>query len=148
MHQTKKGNQWYFGMKAHIGVDAESGLVHTVVGTAANAHDINTAEALLHGATVIDRANAAHVRRHVNSGLNRLGDDLEPHLHRLPCVIVPVLSNASLGSACSRSVARTVTYDNCAITGYLSFAAAYRTKLACATSSWPRIPPCHCTEPR
>jgi len=49
MHQTKKGNQWYFGMKAHIGVDAESGLVHTVVGTAANAQDINMAEALLHG---------------------------------------------------------------------------------------------------
>lgn len=34
MHQTKKGNQWYFGMKAHIGVDAASGLVHTVLGTA------------------------------------------------------------------------------------------------------------------
>ncbi|GAP37891.1 mobile element protein [Piscinibacter sakaiensis] len=34
MHQTKKGNQWHFGMKAHIGVDAESGLVHTVIGTA------------------------------------------------------------------------------------------------------------------
>jgi IS5 family transposase len=49
MHQTKKGNQWYFGMKAHIGVDAQSGLVHTVIGTAANVHDINAAEALLHG---------------------------------------------------------------------------------------------------
>jgi IS5 family transposase len=49
MHQTKKGNQWHFGMKAHIGVDAESGLVHTVVGTAANAHDITQAHALLHG---------------------------------------------------------------------------------------------------
>jgi IS5 family transposase len=49
MHQTKKGNQWYFGMKAHIGVDAESGLVHTVIGTAANVHDITAAEALLHG---------------------------------------------------------------------------------------------------
>src|SRR6476646_11771434 len=35
MHQTKKGNQWYFGMKAHIGVDVVSGVVHTVVGTAA-----------------------------------------------------------------------------------------------------------------
>ena len=33
MHQAKKGNQWHFGMKAHIGVDAESGLVHTVIGT-------------------------------------------------------------------------------------------------------------------
>src|SRR5690349_16468980 len=40
MHQTKKGNQWYFGMKAHIGVDVASGLVHTVVGTAANEADI------------------------------------------------------------------------------------------------------------
>jgi IS5 family transposase len=36
MHQTKKGNQWHFGMKAHIGVDADSGLVHTVTTTAAN----------------------------------------------------------------------------------------------------------------
>ncbi len=49
MHQTKKGNQWHFGMKAHIGVDAESGLVHTVTTTAANAHDVTQAHALLHG---------------------------------------------------------------------------------------------------
>ncbi len=49
MHQTKKGNQWHFGMKAHIGADAESGLVHTVVGTAANVHDVTQAHALLHG---------------------------------------------------------------------------------------------------
>ena len=49
MKQTKKGNQWYFGMKAHIGVDAQSGLVHTVAGTAANVNDLNMAGALLHG---------------------------------------------------------------------------------------------------
>lgn len=49
MHQTKKGNQWYFGMKAHIGVDADSGLVHTVVGTAANVNDVTQASALVHG---------------------------------------------------------------------------------------------------
>jgi IS5 family transposase len=49
MHQTKKGNQWHFGMKAHIGVDAESGLVHTVVGTAANVADVTQATGLLHG---------------------------------------------------------------------------------------------------
>ncbi len=36
MHQTKKGNEWYFGMKAHIGTDADSGLVHSLTGTAAN----------------------------------------------------------------------------------------------------------------
>ena len=49
MHQTKKGNQWHFGMKAHIGVDANSGLVHTVIGTAANVSDVTQAQALLHG---------------------------------------------------------------------------------------------------
>ena len=49
MHQTKKGNQWHFGMKAHIGVDADSGLVHTVTTTPANAHDVTQARALLHG---------------------------------------------------------------------------------------------------
>ena len=49
MHQTKKGNQWHFGMKAHIGVDVTSGLVHTVVGTAANEADINQTASLLHG---------------------------------------------------------------------------------------------------
>ena len=49
MHQTKKGNQWYHGMKAHIGVDAQSGLVHTVTTTAANEHDISQAANLLHG---------------------------------------------------------------------------------------------------
>lgn len=49
MHQSKKGNQWHFGMKAHIGVDAHSGLTHTVIGTAGNVHDVTQAHALLHG---------------------------------------------------------------------------------------------------
>ena len=49
MHQTKKGNQWYFGMKAHIGVDADSGLVHTVSTTAANEADVDQVDELLHG---------------------------------------------------------------------------------------------------
>ena len=48
MHQTKKGNQWHFGMKAHIGVDADSGLLHTVIGASANVHDVTHANALLH----------------------------------------------------------------------------------------------------
>ena len=50
MHQSKKGKQWHFGMKAHIGVDAHSGLVHTVIGTAGNVSDVTQAQALLHGA--------------------------------------------------------------------------------------------------
>ncbi len=49
MHQTKTGNQWYFGIKAHIGVDVASGVVHTVIGTAANEADIDQAAALRHG---------------------------------------------------------------------------------------------------
>lgn len=49
MHQSKKGNQWYFGMKAHIGVDAESGLVHTVRGTSGNVSDVVEGNSLLHG---------------------------------------------------------------------------------------------------
>lgn len=49
MSQTKKGNQWHFGMKAHIGVDARSGLVHTVECTTAKVTDITMMEACLHG---------------------------------------------------------------------------------------------------
>ena len=49
MHQAKKGNEWHFGMKAHIGVDTHSGLVHTVATTPANVNDLNMAGALLHG---------------------------------------------------------------------------------------------------
>ena len=49
MHQTKKGNQWHFGMKAHIGVDVASGVVHTLTGTAANEADITQMAAVLHG---------------------------------------------------------------------------------------------------
>ena len=60
MHQTKKGNQWYFGMKAHIGVDVESGLVHTVTTTAANAADVTQTEHLLHGEEVAVYADAGY----------------------------------------------------------------------------------------
>lgn len=49
MHQTKKGNQWHFGMKAHIGVDARTGITHSFTTTAANEHDLNQAGELLHG---------------------------------------------------------------------------------------------------
>ena len=49
MYQTKKGNQWHFGMKLHIGVDAETGIVHRAATTAANVHDVTEAQRLLHG---------------------------------------------------------------------------------------------------
>ncbi len=49
MHQTKKGNQWYFGMKAHVGVDSQTKLIHSVEATAANVHDARVLPSLLHG---------------------------------------------------------------------------------------------------
>ena len=74
MHQTKKGNQWYFGMKAHIGADAESGLVHMVRGTAANVNDVVEANALLHGDETDAFGDAgyqgAHKRADAQPGMN------------------------------------------------------------------------------
>ena len=49
MHQVRKGNPWYFGMKAHVGVDSRTRLIHSVVGTAANVADSRMLPALLHG---------------------------------------------------------------------------------------------------
>ena len=53
MHQTKKGNQWHFGMKAHIGVDSDTGIVHSMSTTAANTHDVTAAHNLLHGGETV-----------------------------------------------------------------------------------------------
>lgn len=70
MHQTKKGNQWYFGMKAHIGTDSRTKLIHSVAATAANAHDGHLLPDLLHGGETRvwgDSAYAGHketIRRH------------------------------------------------------------------------------------
>jgi len=75
MHQVKKGNQWYFGMKAHIGVDAASGLVHTVVGTAANVSDINVAGALLHGEEQVAFGDAGY------QGVHKRGEAQGPTWH-------------------------------------------------------------------
>lgn len=61
MRQTRKGNQWYFGMKAHIGADRDSGLVHTVVSTAANVSDLSQAAALLHGSEIQVHADAGYI---------------------------------------------------------------------------------------
>lgn len=61
MHQTKKGNQWHFGMKVHIGADAESGLVHSLHTTAANESDVAHAHRLLHGQERAAHADAGYV---------------------------------------------------------------------------------------
>lgn len=68
MRQTKKGNQWFFGMKAHIGVDERTGLVHSVVTTGANVADVTQVGRLLHGAenTVFGDAGYIGAARHAS----------------------------------------------------------------------------------
>jgi len=61
MKHSKKAQQWYFGMKAHIGIDADSGLVHTVRGTSGSVHDVSQAHALLHGEEVEVFADAGYL---------------------------------------------------------------------------------------
>jgi transposase, IS5 family len=74
MKQSKKGQQWYFGMKAHIGVDADSGLVHTVRGTAGSVGDVVEANTLLHGEETDAFGDAgyqgAHKRPDARAGVN------------------------------------------------------------------------------
>ena len=81
MHSSKKGNQWYFGMKAHIGVDADSGLVHTVKGTAGHFHDITESHSLLHGQEQVVFADAGY------QGVNKRADakpEVQWHVAMLP----------------------------------------------------------------
>jgi IS5 family transposase len=61
MHSVAKGNQWFFGMRCHIGVDAASGLVHSVVSTAANVHELNTAADRVHGEERVIYGDAGHI---------------------------------------------------------------------------------------
>ena len=72
MHQTKKGNQWHFGMKAHIGVDSETGIVHSLSTTGANAHDVTETHNLLHGGERVVWGDAGYQgvhKREENLGL-------------------------------------------------------------------------------
>lgn len=84
MHQTKKGNQWHFGLKAHIGVDKESGLVHTIVTTAANVSDISQTPALLHGQEEAVWGDAGYVgvdkREDMQAALAANGQDVQWHI--------------------------------------------------------------------
>ena len=73
MHQTRKGQQWYFGMKAHIGVDVEGGLVHTVTTTAANVADVVETGNLLHGKEKTVYADAGYTGVEKRKGMTKRG---------------------------------------------------------------------------
>ena len=72
MHSSKKGEQMYFGMKAHIGADAESGLVHTVLGTSGNVHDVTQGNSLLHGQESVAFGDAGYqgIEKRVDANTN------------------------------------------------------------------------------
>jgi IS5 family transposase len=73
MKQTKKGNQWYFGMKAHVGTDCKRGIVHSLETTAANVHDSQVFEVLLHGAERSVYADSAYANEEKRSLFEREG---------------------------------------------------------------------------
>ena len=75
MHQTKKGNQWHFGMKAHIGVDAGTGIVHSMSATGANVHDVTEAHKLLHGGETVVWGDAGY--QGVHKRAENLGLEVE-----------------------------------------------------------------------
>jgi IS5 family transposase len=87
MSQTQKGGSWYFGMKAHIGVDAESGLVHTVKCTPANVHDVTVAHDLLHGKEKVAFADAGYIgveKRKVDVGKGKKKCKVKWHVAMRP----------------------------------------------------------------
>ena len=96
MHQTKKGNQWHFGMKAHIGVDADSGLVHSVVGTAANVNDVTQAHALVHGQETDVLADAGY--QGVDKRAETQGIDVNWHVAMRPGKRKTLDKSTSLGA--------------------------------------------------
>jgi IS5 family transposase len=73
MKQTKKGNQWYFGMKAHVGTDIKRGIVHSLETTAANVHDSQVFESLLHGEERSVYADSAYANEQKRSLFERCG---------------------------------------------------------------------------
>jgi len=86
MHQTKKGNQWYFGMKAHLGVDSRTKLIQSVAATAANVHDSQVLPDLLHGQETRVWGDAAYsgqrnvIRQHAPHAANWV--QAKAHRHR------------------------------------------------------------------
>ena len=89
-HQTKKGNTWHFGYKAHIGVDRDSGLVHTVKATGANVHDVSMTPELLHGEEETVNGDSGYVgaeKRKDAVVRNKKGKKIRYQINRRPSQI-------------------------------------------------------------
>lgn len=89
-HQTKKGNTWYFGYKAHIGVDCDSGIVHTVKATSANVHDVKMTSELLHGEEETVNADSGYIGAEKRDDAiirNKKGKKIRYQINRRPSQI-------------------------------------------------------------
>ena len=86
-HQTRKGNTWHFGYKAHIGVDRDSGIVHTVKVTAANTHDVTMTSELLHGEEETVNGDSGYIGAEKRQGAivkNKAGKKIQYNINRRP----------------------------------------------------------------
>lgn len=86
-HSVKKGNAWYFGYKAHVGVDKDSGLVHTVEVTAANEHDVTMMSKLLHGEEEAANGDSGYIgadKREDAIKKNKNGKKIKYNINRKP----------------------------------------------------------------
>ena len=100
MHQSKKGKNYFFGMKAHIGVDAESGLVHSVVGTAGNVADVTQVGELLHGEEAAVFADAGYTGAHKREEV--VDRDVTWHIARRRSTITKLATGRAYRAALER----------------------------------------------
>ena len=145
MHQTKKGNQWHFGMKAHIGVDVASGVVHTVTGTAANEADINQTASLLHGRrrrsspmpAIPGRTSGPNLRTAMSTGTSRSSAASSKRCPKT-CGIGPRRSRGRCRRCGPGSSTRSTSSRTCSGTSGCAIAAWPRTRRNCTPCSrWP-----------
>ena len=145
MHQTKKGNQWHFGMKAHIGVDVASGVVHKLTGTAANEADINQMAAVLHGreaavfadAGIPGRTSGRNIRTATYPGTSRSN---AASSRRCPkgCGIGRSRSSGHCRSCGRRSSTPSTSSKTCSAIRSCAIAARPKTPRSCTPCSpWP-----------
>jgi IS5 family transposase len=135
MHQTRKGNQWYFGMKAHIGVDVASGVVHTVVGTAANEADINQMAAVLHGREEAVFADAGYTGAHKRP--EHADRDVSWNMRSSAASSKPCPRGCGIGPSRSSGRCRRCGPGSSTRSTSSRICSAIR---SCATAAWPRTP--------
>ena len=96
-NQVKKGNTWHFGYKAHIGVDRDSGIVHTVKATATNVHDVSMTSELMHGEEETLNGDSGYLgaeKREDAKVRNKSGKKIRYEINSRPCQKYPSSAKA------------------------------------------------------